>query len=139
MLITLFTLYKFYGYIVFINLLQNGLDYVSDGGHIWVSSTRLDRTVEIRFANDGPPIPSGVLDRLFVPFATTKETGSGLGLPIAYEIVHEHGGTIDVASEEESGTVFLITLPLVVEGDRRRGPVDRRSVVSDRRRMGRVP
>ena len=124
---------------VFINLLQNGLDYVSEGGHIWLSSNRLDRTVEIRFANDGPPIPPEVLDRLFVPFATTKETGSGLGLPIAYEIVHEHGGTIDAMSNEESGTAFLITLPLVVEGDRRRGPIDRRSAVSDRRRTGRVP
>lgn len=124
---------------VFINLLQNGLDYVSEGGHIWVSSEKRDRTVEIRFANDGPPIPADVLDRLFVPFATTKETGSGLGLPIAYEIVHEHGGTIDVSRKEESRTVFLVTLPLVVEGDRRQGPVDRRSVVADRRRIGRVP
>jgi signal transduction histidine kinase len=124
---------------VFINLLQNGLDYISEGGRIWVSSNRLDRTVEIRFANDGPPIPPGVLDRLFVPFATTKETGSGLGLPIAYEIVHEHGGTIDVARSEDLVTVFLVTLPLVVEGDRRMGPVDRRSVIEDRRKQGRVP
>lgn len=124
---------------VFINLLQNGLGYVSEGGHIWVSSVRQDRTVEIRFANDGPPIPPEVLDRLFVPFATTKETGSGLGLPIAYEIVHEHGGTIDVGRTEHLGTVFLITLPLAVEGDRRRGPIDRRSVVSDRRTIGRIP
>lgn len=124
---------------VFINLLQNGLDYVAEGGRIWVSSARLDRTVEIRFANDGPPIPPEVLDRLFVPFATTKETGSGLGLPIAYEIVHEHGGTIDVGRREGHGTVFLITLPLVVDGDRRSGPIDRRSAVSDRRRVGRAP
>jgi signal transduction histidine kinase len=124
---------------VFINLLQNGLDYVSEGGRIWVSSVRLDRLVEIRFANDGPPIPSEALDRLFVPFATTKDTGSGLGLPIAHEIVHEHGGTIDVGRCEETGTVFLITLPLAVEGDRRSGPVDRRSAVTDRRRIGRVP
>ncbi|MGD9141243.1 MAG: ATP-binding protein, partial [bacterium] len=79
------------------------------------------------------------LDRLFVPFATTKDTGSGLGLPIAHEIVHEHGGTIDVGRCEETGTVFLITLPLAVEGDRRSGPVDRRSAVTDRRRIGRVP
>jgi signal transduction histidine kinase len=124
---------------VFINLLQNGLDYVSEGGRIWVSSVKLDRTVEIRFANDGPPIPPEALDRLFVPFETTKEKGSGLGLPIAYEIVHEHGGTIDAGRREEAGTVFLITLPLVLEGERRRGPIDRRSTVTDRRRIGRVP
>jgi signal transduction histidine kinase len=124
---------------VFINLLQNAIDTIPDGGRITIKTSKLDRTVEIRFANDGPPIPEDILERLFVPFATTKATGSGLGLPIAYEIVYEHGGIIDVRSEEGSGTVFLITLPLTVEGERRRGPIDRRSTISDRRKFGRVP
>ncbi len=124
---------------VFINLLQNAVDSISEGGRITISSNLLDRTVEIRFANDGPPVPDEILGRLFVPFTTTKAGGSGLGLPIAYEIVYEHGGAIDVASEKGLGTVFLITLPLVLEGERRRGPIDRRSVIPDRRRSGRVP
>lgn len=124
---------------VFINLLQNAVESISEGGRIRVTSKMLDRTVEIRFANDGPLITDEILGRLFVPFATTKASGSGLGLPIAYEIVYEHGGMIDVTSEKESGTVFLITLPLVLEGERRRGPIDRRSVIRDRRMIGRVP
>ncbi len=124
---------------VFINMLQNAIDSIAEGGSIWISSNKLDRTIEVRFGNDGPPIPKDLLDRLFVPFVTTKSGGSGLGLPIAYEIVYEHGGTIDVESEEGKGTVFLITLPLVLEGDRRRGPIDRRSVIRDRRRFGRKP
>lgn len=124
---------------VFINILQNAIDTISEGGSIRVSSNRLDRTIEVRFENDGPPIPKDILDRLFVPFVTTREGGSGLGLAIAYEIVYENGGTIDVESEEGKGTVFLITFPLVVEGDRRKGPIDRRSIIRDRRKFGRKP
>jgi signal transduction histidine kinase len=124
---------------VFINLVQNALDSISDGGSIGVTSGRLDRTIEVRFTNDGPPISPEIIDRLFVPFATTKASGSGLGLPIAYEIVYEHGGNIDVRSDAESGTVFLITLPIVVEGDRRKGPVDRRGSIRDRRKSCRAP
>ncbi len=123
---------------VFINLIQNAIDIIDNEGRISITTKRVDRTIEIRFANDGPPIPKEVVDKLFVPFATTKAGGSGLGLAIAYEIVFEHGGTIDVRSEEGLGTIFLITLPLIVEGDRRRGPVDRRSQIRDRRR-GRMP
>jgi signal transduction histidine kinase len=124
---------------VIINLLQNAADNVSRGGRLMVSSNANGRTAEVRVANDGPPIPEPMLERIFVPFATTKSGGSGLGLPIAYEIIYEHGGTIDVKSEEGSDTAFLITLPLIVDGERRQGPVDRRSMMRDRRRMGRVP
>jgi two-component system, sporulation sensor kinase E len=124
---------------VLVNLFQNAVESISDGGRIKVTTSKLDRVVEVRVANDGPPIPPEILDRLFVPFATTKASGTGLGLPIASEIVYEHGGTIDVSSDAESGTVFLISLPLTLEGDRRRGPIDRRSMMRDRRRFGRVP
>jgi signal transduction histidine kinase len=124
---------------VFINILQNALESIGEGGLVSVSSERTDRAVRIRFANDGPPIPREMLDRLFVPFATTKAGGSGLGLAIAYEIIYEHGGSIDVTSEPGAGTAFVVTLPLAVEGDRRRGPVDRRSAMRDRRRPGRMP
>jgi signal transduction histidine kinase len=124
---------------VLINLIQNAADNLSQGGRLTVSSRAKDRTAEVRVANDGPPIPEAMLERIFVPFATTKSGGSGLGLPIAYEIIYEHGGTIDVKSESGQDTVFLITLPLIVEGERRRGPVDRRSMMRDRRRRGRIP
>jgi len=123
---------------VFINLLQNAIDNIREGGRIWITSRRIERTVEIRIGNDGPPIDKAMLDRLFVPFATNRSSGSGLGLAVTYEIVYEHGGTIDVRSEEKE-TVFLITLPIKVEGDRRRGPIDRRSSMTDRRREGRLP
>lgn len=124
---------------VFINILQNALESIGDGGRIEISSKRAGGAAEIRVANDGPPIPQDMLERLFVPFATTKAGGSGLGLAIAYEIVYEHGGAINAVSSEGTGTAFLITLPLAADGDRRTGPVDRRSAVRDRRRLRRIP
>lgn len=124
---------------VLLNLIQNAADNMSQGGRLTVTSRSKGRTAEVRVANDGPPIPVSMLERIFVPFATTKSGGSGLGLPIAYEIIYEHGGTIDVKSEFGSDTVFLITIPIIVEGERRRGPVDRRSMMRDRRKRGRLP
>ena len=124
---------------VFLNILQNALESITEGGRIDVSTKCEQHTIEIRLGNDGPAIPHDMLERLFVPFATTKAGGSGLGLAIAYEIVYEHGGSIDVTSEEGRGTVFLITLPVTRKGERRKGPVDRRSAVRDRRRFARIP
>jgi signal transduction histidine kinase len=124
---------------VLINLIQNAVDNLEEGGRLKITTNSSERTAEVRVANDGPPIPDAMQERIFVPFATTKAGGSGLGLPIAYEIIYEHGGTIDVKSEFGSDTVFLITLPLIIEGERRQGPVDRRSMMRDRRRRGRNP
>jgi signal transduction histidine kinase len=122
----------------FINILQNALDNAGDGGNISIASSQQDRMLEVRIGNNGPPIEEAILSRLFVPFATTKSSGSGLGLAVTYEIVYEHGGTIDVKSDKDE-TVFLISLPMAIEGERRRGPVDRRSMIRDRRRRGRNP
>lgn len=123
---------------VCINILQNAVDNIRENGKIWVGCGRNDHLLEIRVGNDGPRIEESILNRLFVPFATTKSSGSGLGLAVTYEIVYEHGGTIDVRTDEKE-TVFLITLPLGSDADRRRGPVDRRSTMRDRRRIGRNP
>jgi signal transduction histidine kinase len=123
---------------VFINILQNAIDSIPEGGRIEISTQRHEGNAEVRLANNGPAIARGMLERLFVPFATTKSGGSGLGLAIAYEIVYEHGGTIDVKSEEGSGTEFTVMLPLALEGERRCGPVDRRSAMRDRRRISRT-
>ena len=67
--------------------------------------------VRIRFADDGPGIAPEVLDRLFIPFYTTKSDGTGLGLAICQRIVRSLGGTIDVTSRVGAGTVFTLTLP----------------------------
>jgi two-component system sensor histidine kinase PilS (NtrC family) len=74
----------------------------------------------IDFENDGPTIPEDVLPRIFEPFYTTKDEGTGLGLAVAAKIVESHAGLIRAESTERGGTVFSVILPLCTwgEGDR---------------------
>jgi signal transduction histidine kinase len=60
----------------------------------------------------GPGIPPEAERQLFNPFFTTKDTGTGLGLPISVRIVEEHGGTVEVQSRVGEGTTFRVLLPL---------------------------
>lgn len=120
---------------VLMNLVQNAIQAVSDGGRVtiatstrralrsaWVtapppsgSSGRLPsedaEVVEISVSDTGPGISQKVLKNLFVPFFTTKEQGTGLGLAISQSIVQNAGGSIQVQSQQGSGTRFTITLP----------------------------
>jgi signal transduction histidine kinase len=59
---------------------------------------------------------SDSVERIFTPFYTTKDTGTGLGLSVVHGIIMEHGGQIDVTSAPNEGTTFLITLPLAPAG-----------------------
>ena len=67
-------------------------------------------SLEIR--DTGVGIPKDKLDKIFLPFFTTKEKGTGMGLALVHKIVLSHGGRIEVNSEEGRGTTFLILLPL---------------------------
>ena len=66
------------------------------------------------FADTGTGIETEVKDKVFDPFFTTKgpTRGTGLGLSICYSIIKDHGGTIEVESEKDKGTKFIITLPV---------------------------
>jgi signal transduction histidine kinase len=71
--------------------------------------------VEISISDNGPGIPTSVLDKIFQPFFTTKPTGqgTGLGLSLSYDIVKAHGGELKVETKEGEGTTFIIQLPIV--------------------------
>jgi CheY-like chemotaxis protein len=76
------------------------------------------RYVTITVRDSGPGIPQEYLAKIFDPYFTTKEKGSGLGLATSYSIVRNHGGIIEVSSEEGRGTLFTIYLPAAdTEGD----------------------
>ena len=62
--------------------------------------------------DDGEGIPQKIKEQVFDPFFTTKDDGTGLGLSIAFNIINEHGGWLDVSSEEGKGASFVITLPI---------------------------
>ena len=108
---------------VFLNLTINAFDAMAQGGRLQVStslrrSTRRGASaafLEIRFRDDGVGIPPADLRSLFIPFFTTKEKGTGLGLPISQRIIENHGGTIEVRSQPGSGSTFTVLLP--VEAD----------------------
>jgi signal transduction histidine kinase len=68
--------------------------------------------LRITIRDDGPGIPPDVEERIFIPFFTTKKSGTGLGLPIAQKIVHAHGGILDLKSVQGKGTEFTVKIPL---------------------------
>lgn len=93
------------------NLLDNALDATTAGGHITINLQRKRRVTSITIADDGVGIPPEHLDKIFNLYFTTKPNGTGLGLAQAYQIISEHNGTIEVASQPGAGTNFKITIP----------------------------
>src|SRR6056297_1029243 len=80
-----------------------------------VKTQKTGTTVTIEIEDNGPGIPKKIKDKILQPFFTTKKgtQGTGLGLSITNDIVKAHGGTIDIKTKEENGSVFVISLPLV--------------------------
>jgi signal transduction histidine kinase len=96
---------------VLINLVKNGIEAMPDGGRIWVGLLAERERVILSVADEGAGIPEEVLNRIGEPFYTTKEKGTGLGLMVSFKIIENHGGTIQIESSPDRGTLFTITLP----------------------------
>jgi signal transduction histidine kinase len=96
-----------------INLVRNAADAVAakGGGHVVLRTRGEGRRVEISVEDDGVGIAGELLPRLFDPFFSTKEGGSGLGLALSQQIVRDHGGEICVASRVGRGTTFTLSIP----------------------------
>ncbi len=97
-----------------LNLVKNGLEALSRGGALTISSRALGDAVEISVADSGPGIGPEVAGRLFEQFFTTKPQGTGLGLSISRQIIEEHGGELSWANRPGGGAVFTIRLPVKV-------------------------
>jgi two-component system NtrC family sensor kinase len=96
------------------NLLLNAIYFTPEGGSIRIATGQDDGGgIRLSVSDTGPGIPPDKLGKVFDPFFTTKPVGegTGLGLTICHRIVEEHGGTIDVESEQGKGTTFVIRLP----------------------------
>ena len=101
---------------VVVNLLTNAIDAIQGPGRIGIT-TSLDDTgdaVRIAVTDTGCGIPSEHLEKIFMPFHTTKEVGkgTGLGLSVSYSIVKSFGGSVAVSSRVGEGTTFTLTLPI---------------------------
>lgn len=100
---------------VLVNIVVNSFHAIGNGGccRIMAQAESVDdrRWVEISVSDTGVGIPEDALPRLFEPFYTTKSSGTGLGLAVAYRIMQDHGGSISVASTSANGTTFSLKLP----------------------------
>ena len=124
---------------VFLNLIKNAVEAISDRlfpeaapsdssirssnspahGIIeistrWITDYKLkhENAISIEIRDNGTGIPKDTLEKIFTPFYTTKKSGSGLGLFLAYQIIAKHGGAIQVESELGKGTLFKVYLPV---------------------------
>ena len=118
---------------VLVNVLSYALHSVPSGGRVRVETRTAQGAVQAEIAHDGPKVAGEVLERLFVPFTTSRRYGAGVGLAMAYQIVREHGGEIRARSEGDWSSIVTIYLPTRENDDRRRKP-DRRDQRTDRRR-----
>ena len=103
-----------------LNVLQGGgsaLDAVEQGDtpvprlQIMAGENLAGTEVWVRVRDNGPGIHPDVLDKVFNPFFTTKDKGTGLGLALSKKVVDAHGGSMDVESDTEAGTEFVLTFP----------------------------
>jgi signal transduction histidine kinase len=115
----------------FMNLLLNAIQAMPSGGTLTLQAAMLpaDRVgaiggqregptlprpvARVAISDTGPGIPPEHLDRIFEPYFTTKEGGTGLGLALAHKIIQEHDGRIDVEAQVGSGATFVVVLPIV--------------------------
>ena len=113
---------------VFVNLILNSLQSMPEGGTIQISTSHRQilreglefgeqDCVEISVEDTGVGMDEDTIRNVFIPFFTTKEKGTGLGLTITHRIVQEHGGWIDVKSNVGKGSVFTVYLPTLREDD----------------------
>ncbi len=96
---------------VFINLILNSYDAMPKGGNLEITGRTAPGGVEMLFQDDGPGIPRNDQSRVFDPFFSTKEGGTGLGLTVSYNIITAHGGTLELLPDHGKGACFRVFLP----------------------------
>lgn len=99
-------------YQAFLNILLNCFQSVGKNGAITIVTDYDARRVFISFADNGPGIDEDTLEKIWTPFFTTKDTGTGLGLGIVKNIIEAHNGTIRISNGKPTGAVVDIALPI---------------------------
>ena len=102
-----------------VNIILNGFEAMQSGGilRLGCGPSADGKQIEIACEDCGVGIPPDRLAKIFDPFFSTKEMGTGLGLSVVYGIVERHGGTIDIRSEVDKGTTVVIRLPIARSAD----------------------
>jgi signal transduction histidine kinase len=107
---------------VLLNLLINAIQAMPEGGVVLLSGQPRNGRVLIQVRDEGCGIGAADRDRIFDPFFTTKQTGTGLGLSVAHQIVEQHGGILSAEANPDKGTTFSVLLP--VHRERQNEPYD---------------
>ncbi|MFO0923799.1 MAG: ATP-binding protein [Pirellulales bacterium] len=104
-------------HLVFVNLLINAVESMDQGGVISIEAFQSDakQRVAVEVRDNGKGIMDSILPRLFEPFVTSKERGTGLGLALCHRIVTQHGGTIVAKNQSQGGAVFRVELPIATQ------------------------
>lgn len=95
-----------------LNIVKNAISAMPQGGTLRVTSRHEGDVAVLEVVDTGQGIPESIIDKVFEPYFTTKDFGSGIGLTLVYKVVKEHGGEITVRSHEGKGTSFVVALPI---------------------------
>jgi len=101
---------------VLLNLLINAIQASPKGGDVVLTARHAGSKVLIQVTDAGSGIPPEIREKIFDPFFTTKESGTGLGLSVAHQIIEQHGGILTAEANPEKGMTFSVALPLKREG-----------------------
>jgi signal transduction histidine kinase len=96
----------------FLNILINAMQSMPNGGNIEVAISSNDQIVTINFEDEGQGIPEEVIEKIWDPFFTTKEMGTGLGLGVVKNLIESHGGSIQIYNRSQGGTRVTVELPV---------------------------
>lgn len=98
---------------VFINLIKNGIEAMPNGGNVYVQlSRKTENEINIEIKDEGCGISKEFIDQIGLPFYTTKQKGTGLGMMTSFKIIESHNGTMNIKSKEGKGTTISIQLPV---------------------------
>jgi signal transduction histidine kinase len=97
-----------------LNVIQNGAQSMPEGGKLRVILEEQRKFAVLRISDQGSGIPEEIKEKIFDLYFTTKSGGSGIGLAMTYRILQLHYGSIEVQSNPERGTEFLLRIPLAV-------------------------
>ncbi|MBN1850407.1 MAG: PAS domain S-box protein [Deltaproteobacteria bacterium] len=107
---------------VLLNLIQNSIEAMEDGGNLAIQARQEDQEIEIVIKDNGCGISKEDQKKIFSPFFTTKSSGTGLGLSISKNIIEDHpGSTFTLESEEGKGTIFKIRMPVYQNSQYKQG------------------
>ena len=99
---------------VFINLIENSIDALESSKKplIYISVIKRMKTLIFKISDNGPGVPSELINRVFEPYVTSKTKGTGLGLAIVYKIIDEHNGDIKILNDKKGGTLVTFKIPI---------------------------